>query len=1414
MYDDRIYELRAPLTIEKQLENYTKREGHTDRHEILWHAWCQNKRWLGQILQITLHSFPTYSRHDESHALSVINNIEMLLGQDRISDLSATDCFVLLHTVYIHDIGMCITKQDRKEIIENEEFVRMLDRLQTDGDETVKNAIECLKRTDYQTDNKKDYYERAKELYRAKLDVYYAILELLADFRRTEHGEKSAERLYDWTLNPEKLGAGFSMAGVPLRIFLAIARCAQMHTSGRFEEIKNLPKKDGGYASDYYHPRFISVLLMLGDILDMDNDRFHPMVLEFVEDFPETSHNHYDKHRAIRRLHVSSEKIEIEADCQNQNASRLVRKECDMLAEILKNAGYMWSDICPEGFRGSLPVLEEAELYLKGQKIPEELVTAQFSISQKKAFDILEGANLYEGRFVFLREFLQNAIDATKMQYWNDYRGMEFYYPDREERSPDKMNQRLPLDKYPVEISMKMQKKDSKGDISDISQEDVIQIKNDAYKGFEYGVLVTIKDYGTGIDKDNILAISKVGNSRYREWRVIHDMPEWLRPTAEFGVGLQSAFLLTQGFKCYTHTRSGERYEIIFHSGASSMYQGYINVIPWKKLEGKYETYGTYFEIFVPLDKKFKHDESLCTWSGEDPFNEEYETNRPFRHAAELISQMAVYLDNLLGELLFPVILRVSEIPEAELSIGSQKGNSIKKMVYCSQASQWRNKYKKSWIFKKTKEESAEYLFGKVQEVSYAYEYDTCKLFLLNEEIDTFCAVSGFNLLEREEEYQRKRHKEVNRRGIKIYYKGIELQCKCIEEEIDMFEYIDIKGELQRSYINISRRGFTAEGTKYFEEEIYKKLLNSVKVALKDINSQINRKNEDNKDRLYRNIEEKIDRLSGESGEKKNEEEFKGQIRKLAEQLLSIAFLSVLTEKGIQDEMSKFGEDCGEKDPCNWENAIKNLLKVCSEKASKESKGLRNHRIRKGLAECSTLFNIESYKYQDNKFTEDNITILDVFSRDNHYGILQKRENRSGRWISYMISLKEDCFRLCEKAILGETQDIRDNSGKELDNVFNEMFDLSKNLGMSVLDDHKYEQQFFLTWLLKNIPVIGVGSNENGNVRVNIISNYVFSSIYTNLNHKVLIMERILEVVQEKNISRYSTYAWQGRQYLSVKDVPFSCYFIKRGYLNHASLYKVIIPLAKDSLIKIDEILRNVGKRKFVENVQSLVSILDFKSYCKTLIEKYDNSKELLSDEEQEVAEKFKEIDNIGEQSITSLVFDMNQLFTEILQHFSEKENSQIDEFYFEQIRLKKRQWKKMYIHFIKISLSVLSSPGNNLSERDEIYNNEDLKFLAKGWRFIKEQLIDDKEIEKHLEITKLKEYYRTECNNNLKIQQQHQRIIDFIMDNTRYTIQKDRLELCYYAYMDEIFDVYQEIEKRNLKIILKKILGSITNDG
>lgn len=495
-------------TIEGQLEYYYKSDPHTERNGILWHAWCQNRRWLSQLLEITMGSFPTYSKHDESHAKTVLHNIEMILGEKRIKELSASDCFMLLHTVYIHDIGMVITYEDRENIVKNDKFVDMIREMEDENDPVFQRAIKALQKQDYAYKNEEDKEKQMKRLYADKLDVYYAILHLIATYRRPEHGELSSERLEKWTLESEKLGSGFSMAGIPQRIFLWIAKCAGLHTDGDFSHIMDLPQEDNGYASDYLHPRFVAVLLQLGDILDMDNDRFHPLTRECVGALPELSQRHYEKHQAIRRLYIKQNQISIEADCNSQEALRLVRKECDMLQSILTEAGYNWSQICPDKFSGALPTIESVKLYLQGFQIPEELVTAQFRISQKKAFAILEGSNVYRDQFVFLREFLQNAIDASKIQYWNECVRTRGYYEsknDMRKMSPDQLGEILSTDIFPIEIEMEIVKQNEEKDIKPIEEADVKALREGKTKGLlQYGVKVRIKDFGTGIDKESI----------------------------------------------------------------------------------------------------------------------------------------------------------------------------------------------------------------------------------------------------------------------------------------------------------------------------------------------------------------------------------------------------------------------------------------------------------------------------------------------------------------------------------------------------------------------------------------------------------------------------------------------------------------------------------------------------------------------------------------------------------------------------------------------------------------------------------------------------------------------------------------------------------------------------------------------
>lgn len=227
------------LTIERQLQIYERHPDGNGRAATLWHAWYQNKQWLIRLLELTLASFPSYSRHDASHADAVLHNIERVLGEKRIALLSATDCFAILHTVYIHDIGMAILAEDRKNVVTSDGFVELIDDLASGADKDLKNAALLLKKNIYRPESDEEvdydgieYHNEKKNLYIKKLDTYYAVVQLLAEYQRRYHGEKAASNVKDWILDQDKLRSEFTMSGVPMRIFFRIADCASLHTRG------------------------------------------------------------------------------------------------------------------------------------------------------------------------------------------------------------------------------------------------------------------------------------------------------------------------------------------------------------------------------------------------------------------------------------------------------------------------------------------------------------------------------------------------------------------------------------------------------------------------------------------------------------------------------------------------------------------------------------------------------------------------------------------------------------------------------------------------------------------------------------------------------------------------------------------------------------------------------------------------------------------------------------------------------------------------------------------------------------------------------------------------------------------------------------------------------------------------------
>lgn len=1167
------------FSIERQLKAYAECENHTERHEILWHEWNHNKRWLTQVQQLILPSFPAYSLHDVTHSESVLHNIEMLMGEENIRLLSATDCFLILHTVYVHDIGMCITHQDREKILENGKFHKFLNKILENGTIEMQRYAQILLQQCIPLEDVSDE-EKRKYILKGKLEIYYALICLLAEYRRAEHGDISRDHLVDWITEPGKLGIGFSTMDIPNRLFYTIANCANTHTKWDFDAVMELHQEDTGFAHDYIHPRFVAVMLQLGDALDMDNNRFHPLSKEYWGAISSVSEVHYGKHQAMRRLRITNQKISISADCKNQDELRLVRHECDGIRSILEKSSYYWSVIRPKEFNIGLPTFDKAELLLNGEKIPEELVETRFEISQEKAFHLLEGNNIYiDETFVFLRELLQNAVDATKLQFFREY-NRKMWIEDDEKRindaemqSPAGIKHMLSPLNYPIHISLIMAK--CKGNkIEQIRPEDLSNPKKQL-KDYQCGVWVKIKDYGTGISKEDIAQIANVGSSYESRQEEINKMPKWLQPTGAFGIGLQSAFLAGNQLVANTFTRKEESYEIVFNPRRKSA-NGYINVIPNKNLQDDRKSYGTCFDIFVPNDKKKLHKESQETWDGTDPFEEGYENRRAIRHTRELIKQMAFYLAEMIGEPLFPIYLHIRDAYEV-----MQENNEKFKSYYDEK---FERSFQESAVCVDVNGKKKNPLSPKI---SWAYDLDgqvknteendayfldikKMKLFIWNQRYNAYACL-GIGRILRMREKVNKEEKDNLNIGTKIFYKGIMVAEKNFQEDADLVEYIDLKETLESKFLKLNRNGFSSQGYQYLEK-VYQAIICTARKVLTIIG-----KEREELEKIQTSIESLL-------------KEKKVEVAEYA--ILSFTALAYFAM--AQERECLYGE-YNEKGSENWNLLLDEISNLKDKFNSNEEKNK--------VGDSSTLFKITVKNENCNSSTMDEKkSVLDIINGKNKYAILSVREEKNHFWNEYMFDITNVHGRLKENIQrLGYTRD-----GKERWKIMKELSEMASQYlndeDLKTLDssDHRsyaviHKEMMIMKWFLDNIPTMAVFTDITGNVRLNILDTELSDTVYYDINMRFLLLERMIQIYDERHICRFSTIAWSGYRKLVVEENGKSILPVNRGKMSYIGRGQMIFPLTGSEIEEMKRYIEEYIEERF-DNIYDtgIKTIMDY----------------------------------------------------------------------------------------------------------------------------------------------------------------------------------------------------------------------------
>ena len=329
--------------------------------------------------------------------------------------------------------------------------------------------------------------------------------------------------------------------------------------------MSHLHKKANGLKGDYVHPRFIACMIRLGDLLDFDSNRFNAFSIATIKKMPDISVVHQKKHTSVKHMLVSPTSIEAVLDCSDENVYRTARYWFDGLEKEVNSQSREWTNIAPEDLGGLPPVISKNSIKIlyNGIKARPELLNLKFAMSQQKIFNILQGGGIYkEPGFAFIREIVQNAFDASKIQMWKDITsGIYDSFFEGQDISIHTIN--FPDDifptiyqQYPVKLSVKW--KDSKKDVLH----------------FE------CRDHGTGISEKDLLRMTQyVGESYEKDsgYDTFYDsMPYWLRPTAAFGIGLQSIFFVSQTFEVETSYPGETTKRIIFRSAADNQYSSII----------------------------------------------------------------------------------------------------------------------------------------------------------------------------------------------------------------------------------------------------------------------------------------------------------------------------------------------------------------------------------------------------------------------------------------------------------------------------------------------------------------------------------------------------------------------------------------------------------------------------------------------------------------------------------------------------------------------------------------------------------------------------------------------------------------------------------------------------------------------
>ncbi len=496
-------------------------------------AWRVRKSDYKSYIATTIYDFQHYSLHDESHSISILNSVELVLGRNRIKYLSTSDLWLLLECAYFHDIGMAMTHEDMKTLWAADENFQAFVRGAVEANdseqqiaalrfEQMNNLLQGKKQTDGMEDKPKIEFGSGWPS-----EITRNILLLTCEYIRERHPQRAREKMKERLR--EKIEDKI-LNVIDDRLSNLVGMVSELHYKGFDSIAKTLKYQEVGFETEYLHPQFAAAMLRLGDLLDMDNNRFNVRSIDHFGELPSLSKLHYEKHKALTHFNISPNCIMAEAHSDDEKVCRVTEEWFHWLDEEVNDLIRDWNEFAPDKLKGCILKRCRLKVFWKGEVFGKK-EQKNFNVDTQRLIDLMIGSNIYDSPLDCFREYIQNAFDACKMKLWHELEYGRRKWEDLRNITPFELKREYYED-LPVEIHVKVEW---------VKERRVVLFK--------------IRDYGIGMEEECINNLSVVGKSwKNRELyqKAVGRMPDWMKPTGGFGIGLQSAFMLTNKVKIET----------------------------------------------------------------------------------------------------------------------------------------------------------------------------------------------------------------------------------------------------------------------------------------------------------------------------------------------------------------------------------------------------------------------------------------------------------------------------------------------------------------------------------------------------------------------------------------------------------------------------------------------------------------------------------------------------------------------------------------------------------------------------------------------------------------------------------------------------------------------------------------------